>query len=95
MKQPGAMTAAAEALLEQDASMTAAEFVAACETFLAEWKTMPKPLSERRRARLRQIRLAAQGEGRMVQWIAAHWGFNPNRFSKLTSAKALTEEAAA
>jgi hypothetical protein len=87
------MTAAAEALLKQDPSMTAAEFVAACETFLATWKTMPKPLSDRRKARLREIRTAAQGEGRMVRWIAEHWGFNPNRFSKLTAAP--TEEVAA
>ncbi len=93
MKQPGAMTAAAEALLEQDPSMTAAEFVAACEAFLAEWKTMPKPLSDQRKVRLREIRLAAQSEGRMVRWIAQHWGFNPNRFSKLTAAT--TDEVAA
>ncbi len=95
MKQPGAMTAAAEALLKQDKSMTAAEFVAACETFLATWKTMPKPLSDRRKVRLREIRAVAQGEGRMVRWIAEHWGFNPNRFSKLTASAATAEEAAA
>ncbi len=95
MKQPGAMTAAADALLKQDEAMTAVEFVAACETFLATWKTMPGPLSKRRRTRLAELRKAEQqGEGRMVKFIAARLGFDPNRFSKLT-ARELTEEAAA
>ncbi len=92
MKVPGAMTAEATALLNRDADMSTAEFLDACEAFLAKWKTMPKPLSDRRRARLRALRIAAQGEGRMVRWVAQHLGFEPNRFSKLTSA---SEEVAA
>lgn len=81
------MADAAAELAQRAATLTDAEFVKACHAFWQTYGTLPsKPidLSGMRREALRRLRAQAQKEGRMVQWIAAHLGFKPNRFSRLT-----------
>lgn len=90
MARNGAMTAEANTLLDREPAMTAGEFLAECDQFLARWHTMPKPLSDRRKARLRQVRQEMQQQVGLVRLIAERLGFDPNRFSKLTRPEVAT-----
>jgi len=87
--QPGEMSAAAAALAARYADMTPAAFAGACREFIRDYGTLPQPLPNLRRDALRAIRAEAADNGQKIRWVAALYGFSPNRFSRLTSAKAV------
>ncbi len=91
MAKAGEMTAASNDLLARDADLTDAEFFAECDAILARFHTISRPLSHRRRDRLRRLKEQGRREGRVARWVAEHLGHDPNRFSKLTSLKAVAQ----
>lgn len=92
------MKEAATALHARLIDASAADVEAACQEFWKTWGTLPrKPvdLVGLRRVALREIKAQQRSKGVEVGFIARSLGLAPNRFSKLTSAKAITDEVAA